>query len=254
MKKVWDFLDPADIDDGSFDNCSQELTFSLDRSEFTCDDVGEQDIQMDVIDDFGNQNICQVSVNVIESGACNGVDCVKNPKRAGFWFKQCLAVDDDKRRPRTEAPWVHRYHKKREQQSFPPEIIENVGEHLDDLFGQSGLGACQDGMRLDSKYDNCDRAFRQLTTLLFNLELKRLTKVCPICLKKPSTQARTIGELVPEIAGYIKEGKCSKALKIASKINRVVGLTANSHDLGSGILTEPLFSMFFHSDFIQRHS
>ena len=74
-------LFPQDFDAGSIDNCSQDLTFVLDRSEFTCDDLGLQDIQIDVIDEFGNQDFCRATINVVDGvGACEGADCVKNPK------------------------------------------------------------------------------------------------------------------------------------------------------------------------------
>ena len=217
------FLDPEDIDGGSFDNCSSEPMLSLDRSEFTCDDVGPQDIQLDVIDDFGNTEFCRVTINVIENGACSGTDCVKNPNRAGYWVKKCLTLDYSQG-GLGKRLYRNLYHKNRAEKNFDPELVETVGAHLDDLFEQSGLSACQDGLKAESKYGSCDRALRQLTTLLFNIESGRLTKICPICLNKNGTRARTIGQLVNEIAEYIKAGECGKALKIASKINKGRGL------------------------------
>ena len=216
-------LAPEDIDGGSIDNCTSAPTFSLDRSEFTCDDVGPQEVRMDVIDDFGNQNFCQVSVNVIESAACHGGDCVKNPNGSGYWFKQCLTVDYDEG-GLGRGLFRHLKHKKVAEENIPPDLIVAVGERLDDLLGQSGLNACQDGLKVDWKFDSCDRALRQFTTLLFNIESGRLTEFCPVCLGKPAISATTIGELVDEIAGFIQAGECSKALKIAYKVNRGRGL------------------------------
>jgi len=178
---------------------------------------------MDVIDDFQNQDFCQVSVNVIESAACTGADCVKNPNRAGYWFIQCLALNYDK----GGLGWGlygNQRHKRAAEDNFAPELIDAVGSRLDHIFGQSELSACQDGMKVGWKYDSCDRALRQFTTLLFNIESGRLTEICPVCLGKPAIHATTIGELVNEIAGYINAGECSKALKIASKIQRGRGL------------------------------
>ena len=118
----------------------------------------------------------------------------------------------------------HLKHHKGAEENIPPELIEAVGGRLDDLLGQSDLNACQDGMKVDWRFDNCDRAIRQLTTLLFNIESGRLTEICPVCLSKPAIRATTIGDLVEEIAGYIQAGECGTALKIAYKVNQGRGL------------------------------
>jgi cytoskeletal protein CcmA (bactofilin family) len=56
-------ITPADIDNGSSDNCGG-FTLELDQSEFNCENVGENTVVLTVIDDNGNVSNCNSMVTV----------------------------------------------------------------------------------------------------------------------------------------------------------------------------------------------
>jgi gliding motility-associated-like protein len=58
-------ISTLDIDDGSIDNCSGDLTFDLDVVLFTCDDVGENIVTLTVTDANGNQDSFNAIVTVV---------------------------------------------------------------------------------------------------------------------------------------------------------------------------------------------
>ncbi len=75
MIEVW----AKDFDDGSFDNCTGDLTFSFsentgdDVQQFTCDDLGQNIISLWVSDASGNQDFCQSNLYIQDnSNPCNG--------------------------------------------------------------------------------------------------------------------------------------------------------------------------------------
>ncbi|MDT0556471.1 zinc-dependent metalloprotease [Patiriisocius hiemis] len=59
-------LDPLEIDNGSFDNCGIDQRV-LSQSVFTCNDIGVQSVDLTIIDDNGNINICTALVTVIDN-------------------------------------------------------------------------------------------------------------------------------------------------------------------------------------------
>ena len=64
-----------DFDNGSWDNCSEDLTFSFSQTIFTSADLGENTVYMTVEDEFGNSNVTFGTLNITEwstqSLACN---------------------------------------------------------------------------------------------------------------------------------------------------------------------------------------
>ncbi len=67
----------SDIDDGSTVTCGIPL-LSMSQSEFTCDDVGEHDIELTVTDDNGNSETCLASVTVVPGIACVSISNLLN--------------------------------------------------------------------------------------------------------------------------------------------------------------------------------
>jgi hypothetical protein len=66
-------LVPAQIDNGSYDNCNS-LTALVSKNYFTCDDIGLQNVTLTQVDVLGNASNCQTSVNVQDAGVialCN---------------------------------------------------------------------------------------------------------------------------------------------------------------------------------------
>ena len=59
-------LSPADIDDGSSDECGI-MSYSISKNSFTCLDVGEQSVILTVTDNFNNISTCEAIVTVSEA-------------------------------------------------------------------------------------------------------------------------------------------------------------------------------------------
>ncbi len=58
-------ITPNQVDNGSNDNCSVDL--SLDRTHFSCDDLGDNTVTLTVIDPSGNSNTATVTVTVLDN-------------------------------------------------------------------------------------------------------------------------------------------------------------------------------------------
>ena len=66
-------LTPANINNGSFDNCapSQFLTLSLSKTSFNCSNLGANTVTLTVTDPCGNFGTCNATVTVVEGeGSC----------------------------------------------------------------------------------------------------------------------------------------------------------------------------------------
>ncbi|WP_165805936.1 HYR domain-containing protein [Marixanthomonas spongiae] len=70
-------ITPADIDNGSTDNCGI-ATYSLDQDTFTCADVGENTVTLTVTDDEGNSSTCTATVT-IEDNVAPEITCIGEP-------------------------------------------------------------------------------------------------------------------------------------------------------------------------------
>ncbi|MEP1034362.1 MBG domain-containing protein [Ekhidna sp.] len=57
-------VNPGSMDNGSTDNCSGALIFSLSQTDFTCSDIGVNTEVLTVTDDYGNQSSAQVNITV----------------------------------------------------------------------------------------------------------------------------------------------------------------------------------------------
>lgn len=70
-------LDAEWFNKGSFDNCTPEhqLRFRIEPERFTCDDLGEQDVKVYVIDLDGNEQYCNTYVIIQDNmGMCPPID------------------------------------------------------------------------------------------------------------------------------------------------------------------------------------
>ncbi|MBK7336504.1 MAG: hypothetical protein IPJ00_10150 [Saprospirales bacterium] len=78
MIEVW----ATDLDAGSFDNCGDViLSFSPDVNDinviYTCDDLGQNAVQLWVTDIYGNQDYCETFIVVQDNlNFCSGVPVV----------------------------------------------------------------------------------------------------------------------------------------------------------------------------------
>ncbi len=67
------------VNDGSIDNCAID-TMYIDKYQFSCDDLGENEVTLTVVDIHGNESTCTATV-VVESGSydCGGTPIVTEP-------------------------------------------------------------------------------------------------------------------------------------------------------------------------------
>ncbi|RFN57619.1 HYR domain-containing protein [Marixanthomonas ophiurae] len=70
-------ITPADIDNGSTDNCGI-VDYSLDIDTFTCADVGDNTVTLTVTDDEGNSSTCTATVT-IEDNTAPEITCIGEP-------------------------------------------------------------------------------------------------------------------------------------------------------------------------------
>ena len=59
-------LAPSQVDSGSFDPDEDPITLSLDRTAFTCADLGDQTVTLTVTDDKGDSTTCEATVTVTD--------------------------------------------------------------------------------------------------------------------------------------------------------------------------------------------
>ncbi|MBK7337305.1 MAG: HYR domain-containing protein [Saprospirales bacterium] len=60
-------ITPADVDGGSYDNCGEISSLTIDISEFTCDNVGDNLVTLTVTDPTGNTSFCVATVTVVDA-------------------------------------------------------------------------------------------------------------------------------------------------------------------------------------------
>jgi hypothetical protein len=67
-------ISPEQVDNGSLDNCP--FTLSLDKSLFSCDDIGNQVVTLIITDASGNISQCEAGVQVVDPNAyCDTSSC-----------------------------------------------------------------------------------------------------------------------------------------------------------------------------------
>lgn len=83
-------LDPADLDNGSFDDCGIDSMW-LSQDTFTMADIGPNNVQLIVLDVGGNLDTCEAEVTVldtfgvkVEMGLANGFQLFPNPAKDHF--------------------------------------------------------------------------------------------------------------------------------------------------------------------------
>ncbi|MDX8340414.1 HYR domain-containing protein [Draconibacterium sp. IB214405] len=85
------YITAADVDGGSTDNCSA-VNLSLDITEFTCDDIGDNTVTLTVTDQSGNQSTCQATVTITDSIA-PALDCPES--QVGYADTNCEGTVPD---------------------------------------------------------------------------------------------------------------------------------------------------------------
>ena len=76
-------IEPEDVDGGSSDPEDDPIELSIDKSDFTCDDLGDNTVTLTVTDDSGAEDSCEATVMVLDVTPpevfCNAPDTIVPP-------------------------------------------------------------------------------------------------------------------------------------------------------------------------------
>jgi hypothetical protein len=178
---------------------------------------------------FNNPAICdeRTGVDNIRLGA-NLVDCQvvapcdPAPLTQGYWHRQCLGAGliASGRNGRGPAELL--------EPDFLKTLVPAVDARLQaTIFLPPTFDTCEDGMDAVPSSDKCEKALKQYTALLLNLESGRLQNSCDLELSVQGCSAATIADLVDELAALINTGdrdNCRVASDCAGAVNENQGI------------------------------
>jgi hypothetical protein len=147
--------------------------------------------------------------------------CDPDPRTQGYWHRQCLGV------PAAEGGIDPGRNGRGPSEPIEPDF-QNVLMPAVDLELQNRLflfgGACQDGMDADPPSDKCEKAIKQYTALLLNLESGKLQNGCAVDASAEGCGSTNVGDLLNELAGLILGGDCNRAASCAGAVNEGTAL------------------------------
>lgn len=139
------------------------------------------------------------------------VPCEPDPLSQGYWHRQCLGVaeadggiDPGRNGRGPQSPT---------EPDFEKTLMPAVSFLLDNLVYESQT--CQ-GMDAVPASDSCQRAIKQFTALLLNLQSGRIQQSCGV---DAGCGASTIPELIGSLAALINSGECDAAAACAAAVN-----------------------------------
>jgi hypothetical protein len=148
-------------------------------------------------------------------------ECAPDPLSQGYWHRQCLGAGliTPGRNGQGRGP----------QEPTEPDFVKNlvpaVDQRLQDTVFE--FRTCEDGIDADPPSDKCEKALKQYTALLLNIESGRLQEGCPIDLSLEGCSSTTIADLIGELAGLINSGdidNCRQAGACAGALNENEGI------------------------------
>jgi hypothetical protein len=145
-----------------------------------------------------------------------------DPLTQGYWHRQCLGAGLITPGRNGRGP----------QEPTEPDFLKTLVPAVDarlqaSIFLPPTFRTCEDGIDAVPPSDPCERALKQYTALLLNIESGRLQESCDIDLSAESCSATTIGDLVNELAGLINSGDpddCQVASDCAGAVNENQGI------------------------------
>jgi len=156
------------------------------------------------------------------SSSCTIVLCEASPMTAGYWHRQCLGVseEDGGLSPGRKG----RGPKDPTEPDFEELLMACADTELE-FLGFFGDSTCS-GIDARPQSDDCERATRQLTSLILNLCSDRLQSACPVCLDSCGVEDTTsnVAGLIEEIAADIQGGACKQAAEKAALVNEGEGI------------------------------
>ncbi len=166
--------------------------------------------------------------------------CNADPRSQGYWHRQCLGVG-------LITPGRHgRGPAEAKEPDFLKTLVPAVNTRLQNSIFE--FRTCEDGIDTVPPSEPCEKAKKQYTALLLNLESGRLAPGCGIDPASSSCTSSTIAGLIEEIAALINSGtdqNCKLAASCAGAANENDGIlpfSATSSPVsstGSGGLETP---------------
>jgi hypothetical protein len=211
----------TDIDEG-FDADSDGIADCFDDCPFDADnDIDGDGVCGDVDNCPDDPNPDQTDFNGDGVGdACTA--CEPDPRTQGYWHRQCLGVStaeggiDPGRNGRgPQEPLEADFDKS----------MDAAGLRLEAFFEFGG--ACAGGMDAVPASDQCERALKQTTALLFNLASSKLSGSCPVDLLPQGCSSTNLTDLVGELEGLFNSGdpdNCQTAAACAAAVNEGTAL------------------------------
>ncbi len=136
--------------------------------------------------------------------------CDPMPRNQGYWHRQCLGVSE------AEGgidPGRGRGPQEPTETDFEKVLMPAVSLQLESLVYEDTT--CE-GMDAAPPSDPCQRALKQFTALLLNIESGRVQNICSVDVACDSTN---IADLVNEIAALIQSADCDAATACAAAVN-----------------------------------
>ena len=144
-------------------------------------------------------------------------DCVcdPDPRTQGYWNRQCLGADLIQPGRNGRGP----------QEPLEPDFVKTLVPAVDAVLEATlfQFNTCEDGIQTIPASDKCEQATKQYTSLLLNLESRKVVWACPIDVSASGCSATTIFELLDEVVGLILTGdndSCNQAKSCLDSVNR----------------------------------
>jgi PKD repeat protein len=203
-----------------FDEMFGEIVDATDY--FEAMGVGTYNIGLRVTDDEGESGDDFTVVNVWDDPI--HCPCTPDPNSQGYWHRQCLGVSEAE--GGIDPGRNGRGPQEPTEPNFVEELMPAIDAQLEDL-GFYGLSTCE-GMDADPASDPCEKALKQYTAMLLNIETDRLQDLCSLDLGEEGCASTNVGDLVLEIADLINGGYCKTAESCAAAVNEGYALTGGS--------------------------
>jgi outer membrane protein assembly factor BamB len=152
-----------------------------------------------------------------------------DPLTQGYWHRQCLGaglITPGRNGRGPQEPL---------EPNFVKNLVDPVSIILENTVSEFG-GTCGGGMDAVPPSDPCERALKQYTALLLNLESGRLGEGCEIDLAAGCVSTN-IGDLVDELAALINSqdsDSCKLAADCAGTVNEGEGIQIPAASAQSG--------------------
>ena len=187
---------------------------------FTCEEESEGDVTLFVSDTCGCVDSDTAHFRCI---LCDDPD----PRTQGYWNRQCLGAGLITAGRNGRGP----------TEVLEPEFLKDLVPAVDLQLQGSVFETrtCEDGMDAVPPSDPCERALKQYTALLLNVESGRLQNGCEVDPLVVGCSSTNIGDLVNELAGLINSGDpdmCKQAAECAGAVNEGLGILLPA---GSGV-------------------